>query len=657
MTQYYAKINNSSVSRVKILTTEKKLTQLSGSFSMVVSDPDNTLYDTISSGDEIEVYRTSDNLKLFGGYLEKPKRSAKKKFELKISGGDYTTKLNQIMIRAQIYNDREYSVIVRDVMNNYVMNTDLIDNMNATTNWTAGGDFSGLTADTTDDADGHPWARLGDACLKVDCTYNTGSATLTKTMTSSLDLASTDYICLYIYIADTTDLGTNIKLHLGQDSNNYYTITKATSTLSNGWNYVEFDMANRTTGAGYPSLTAIDYYQLEFDIGTNASSINLRFDDLRRTPHTSADITVSGVAITTYYTDIVFKNITVFEAIKKVAEIRPTKYDFYIDVDKVLNFAIMGTTDSGIDLERGVNIIFDDFWDDDSNLCNFVTVYAGRQMFDYEESFNGNGSTTTFTLTYEPVSTYVTVDGVKQLGYQPDMKETFDYRVDQENKQVIFEAASTPGVGTNNVVIRYKYSVPIVVQKDDPISIANYGKRENKIENPHLKTRDDAIAVASDYIEKWKNPIVNGKVVCKIQPTIDVGETVDITDSRFFSSTQTMTVVAVKHNLVGSALRTELTLTKLTKDIESYLNELFERLNALEEKEKGESELIARLVSFLDDLELTDDPSSNLVIQSRTRNSNSWCFADNSACLFSKPIQFLGGPSKYGSNLVTNPSS
>lgn len=657
MTQYYVKVNSSVISRVKSIEVEKKLTKQSGNFDLLVSDPTNTLYDTISSGDEVEAYRTSDDLKLFGGYIEKIERDKKRKFELEAKGGDYTTKLNQIMVRAQIYNGREFSVIVRDLMNNYVMNTDLIDDCDATTNWVATGDWSGLAADTTDDADGYPWSRLGSACLKVDCTYSGGTGTLTKTMSSTLDYAATDYICLYVYIADTTDLGTNIRLHLGQDSSNYYTITIASSTLSNGWNYIEFDMVNKTTGAGYPSLSSIDWYQLDFDIDSGASGINLRFDDLRRTPHTPADFTVSNVAITIYYTNIQFKNMTVFESTKKVAEIRPTKYDFYVDVNKILNFAIMGTTDSGVDLIRGTNIITDDFWDDDSNLVNFVTVYGGRQMFTFEEKFNGDGSTSTFPLTYRPIDTYIEVDGTEQLGYQEGMKDTFDYEADRENKDVIFQAGSIPGGGTDNVVVRYTYSVPIIVQKGDPTSIANYSQRDGKIENPHITTRADAIVIASDYIEKWKDPIVNGKITCTIQPTIDVGETVDITDSKFFSATQVMTVVALKHILIGRRLRTEVTLTERTKEIEAYLNEIFERLNALEEKEKGESELIARLVPFLDDIGLLDDPPNNLAAQTRNINTNAWCFSDRDSCAFSKPIQFLGGPGKYGANLITNPSN
>jgi prophage tail gpP-like protein len=53
-TKYTIKINNSVIERVKSFEAEKNLTQYSGKFDMLISDPENTLYNTVTSGDEIE---------------------------------------------------------------------------------------------------------------------------------------------------------------------------------------------------------------------------------------------------------------------------------------------------------------------------------------------------------------------------------------------------------------------------------------------------------------------------------------------------------------------------------------------------------------------------------------------------------------------------
>ena len=54
-TKYVPLINDTVIDRIKSLTVEKNLTQYSGKFNMVVSDPSNTVYDSVTSGDEIKV--------------------------------------------------------------------------------------------------------------------------------------------------------------------------------------------------------------------------------------------------------------------------------------------------------------------------------------------------------------------------------------------------------------------------------------------------------------------------------------------------------------------------------------------------------------------------------------------------------------------------
>ena len=679
-TKYYAQISGTVLDKVRSLTVEKNLSQYSGKFSLSVSDPENTYYNEFTSGDEIEVIRDSDSEKVFGGFVENVQRDKDNRYILNIDGGDYTTKLNNIIVLGEVYNGREYSVIVRDLMHKYVMDTSLIDNCEVTTDWTATNGT--LTLETGTDADDYLISRLGDACLKLVPTSATG--TLYKTMAYAFNYAATDYVVVYFYIQDATKLN-SLSLDLGQDSSNYYNIAAPKQTLSNGWNYLEFDLSTRTTGTGTPSLSAIDYFRLNFDLDDTTNVMYI--DDFRRVPHTVDDYTLTNVQTThdtntykSYYVDIKFKNVTVFDAIRKIKDIRPNTYDFYVDNDKILNFGSFGEIDSGEVLQRGVNVLKSEFWDDDDKLCNKVTVYGGRQKFNWTNTFDGDGSIKEFQIEYTPITQDVYVGTSLKKGYVTGMSPTeYDYRVDTDNRKIIFNSA--PTTGTDNVIINYTYGVPIIVQRQDDDSITNYCLREQKIENEFLLKKEDAQVVAVDYIESWKNPILNAKYSVRINPDIDIGERVGVVDERYFGDSlqRDFGVVSLKNTFIGGKMATELNLTQISKSVEMYLQEIFTRLNALEEAEKSDSDVLRRLLSFSDTIGTEDDPENNLSIQARSIagengiwdnqffgiwDTSKWSSGTyETSFILGNSLAAILGSSKLGSvtsdwgdNLVVNPS-
>ena len=69
-------------------------------------------------------------------------------------------------------------------------------------------------------------------------------------------------------------------------------------------------------------------------------------------------------------------------------------------------------------------------------------------------------------------------------------------------------------------------------------------------------------------------------------------------------------------------MQTELNLTLITKSVEMYLQDIFTRLNALEEKDKGDKDVLNRLLYFTDTYEILDDPESNLDIRNRSISGN-----------------------------------
>jgi hypothetical protein len=672
-TKYTISINDTEVERIKSFTAEKNLTQYSGKFDMLVSDPENMLYDTVTSGDEITAVRAEDSKKVFGGYLEKIERVKDSKYLLSINGGDYTTTLNDIIVLAQIYNHREYSVIIRDLMYKWVMSTTLLDNCDSTDGWSETG--ATLSLEDGEDTNGNPISRLGDACLKLEPTATT--IALEKTFASPQTYTLTDYVTMYVYIENSSKVS-EFSIDVGQDSSNYYSISAPRDTLVDGWNYVEFDMASATTGAGSPALTNVDYFNLNFTLTDTTNEIML--DEIRKISHTDADFTLSNVSTTTYYTDIKFKNVTVFDCIRKICDIRPNTFDFYIDIDKVLNFGIFGSIDSGEILQRGVNVLKSEFWDDDTKLVNKVTVYGAKQEFNLTQTFDGDGTTKEFELTYEPITQTVSVGGTEKQGYVQGMSPTeYDYRVDKENRLIQFTNA--PGAGSDNISVDFTYGIPIIVQKQDDVSIANYGLREQKIENEHLLTKDDVRIVSQEYIDTWKDPILNAKYSIRVNPNFDIGENVSVIDEKYFGDSvlRNFGVVSLKHTLIGGRAGTELSLTQITKSVEDYLQDIFTRLTAIEEKDKGDRDVLARLLSFSDDFDFQDDPENNLSITARSIGgdvliwgnpyfgiwgTNKWGTTANTSFILGNELAAIIGvtplgtqTSEYGDNLVVNPSN
>ena len=121
-----------------------------------------------------------------------------------------------------------------------------------------------------------------------------------------------------------------------------------------------------------------------------------------------------------------------------------------------------------------------------------------------------------------------------------------------------------------------------------------------------------------------ENPILNAKYSIRVNPLIDIGETVGVIDYRYFkdNNVRDFGVVSVKHTFVGAKMQTELNLTLITKSGEMYLQDIFTRLNALEEKDKGDKDVLNRLLYFTDTYEILDDPESNLDIRNRSISGN-----------------------------------
>lgn len=153
----------------------------------------------------------------------------------------------------------------------------IIDQMNATTGWTAAGSASSLVQDNA-------VYYQAPASLRFTLT-GASTGTLTKTLPSSINMASYEDVgvaFLAIRIPDgatATDL-TSVSLKLGSSSTNYDLVTATQGFLgswSSDWLLVAFDFSTAVS-TGTPNWSAIAYVQVS--LTTLNTMVNFRVGQL-----------------------------------------------------------------------------------------------------------------------------------------------------------------------------------------------------------------------------------------------------------------------------------------------------------------------------------------------------------------------------------------
>lgn len=149
----------------------------------------------------------------------------------------------------------------------------ILDQMNATTGWTAAGTASNLAQDTSSF-----WQSPSSLRFNV----TTGTGTLTKAINQA-DISSyvgVGVAFLAVYIPSTTNL-TSITLKLGSSASDYYSVTSTAAFTGawtpNNWLLVPFDFSTAST-TGTPNWAAADYAQVS--IVASGTETNMRVGQL-----------------------------------------------------------------------------------------------------------------------------------------------------------------------------------------------------------------------------------------------------------------------------------------------------------------------------------------------------------------------------------------
>ena len=215
-------------------------------------------------------------------------------------------------------------------------------------------------------------------------------------------------------------------------------------------------------------------------------------------------------------TKITYDRVNTWDAINQLADL--TNYSWYVDYDKDIHFFPKNNEPAPISIsDDSDNFIFESLKisNDITQIKNRVMIKGGEVEGDPRtEYFDGNGTRDTFVTAnkFARLPT-VLVDGVEQavgIDYLSS-EEDFDCFWDYNQKYIRFKEDTIPPAGTNNISVTGIPLYNIIIQMEEPTSIAKYGVAEFYKNVPDIKSREDAILYAKAQIEAYRAGIDEGE--------------------------------------------------------------------------------------------------------------------------------------------------
>lgn len=184
-------------------------------------------------------------------------------------------------------------------------------------------------------------------------------------------------------------------------------------------------------------------------------------------------------------------------------------WSIYSDADKNIYFQARGHEENGVIVRRQAassNARFGQWKKDYNEICNDIKVTGGNINYNTDQTFAGDGTTTTFNLSEQPVNIQILIDTVEQ--------NINTYTVQPELKTIIFETAPA---GATVILVNYTYVYPLYAARSDNTSIGTNGKFTKILFNSWLSTRSDIITFANNYIDAYKDPLLSNEI--QMNPT------------------------------------------------------------------------------------------------------------------------------------------
>lgn len=355
----------------------------------------------------------------------------------------------------------------------------------------------------------------------------------------------------------------------------------------------------------------------------------------------STTIISTGTSIT--YEKFVCKRTDVYERILTIAETFDYNVYYDYDDDKV-HFEPRGYTTNSNNLEAGTNTVGIPEWElDASELVNKVRIDGAETYVETTEEgqidTTAGYTTTEVTLLNKPFSVKVFADASSppttlRTGGTVGSTSSFEYSVDVENQQIVWNTLEyTPTTG-DYVEILYSYPVPVPIIRQNDTSIATYGVSETIKTFSDITSVEDAINRASVYLNAFSTPFV----VCEVKNNdvgndYRVGELVRIVDV-YNDEDRELPITKIKKEYPFKP--DEITLGDKEFTIAGYNAALLDRVKRIEEQFQQNQDLIIQVFDF----ERTFKPERRYMELQTTRPTGT-------ALIWGHPTYGIWGSSSY----------
>jgi len=255
---------------------------------------------------------------------------------------------------------------------------------------------------------------------------------------------------------------------------------------------------------------------------------------------TNSGATVVSTGTTVLMDKFVCRKTDIFERIETIKSIFDYQIYYNYDDDYVY-FEPTGYTTNSNDLVVGTNVTGIPTWaEDNTQLINQIRVEGAEYLIETTETgqigVTSGYTQTSINLTQSPVSTKVYCDAASppttlRIGGTLGATSTYQYYVDKENNQIIWNTAQyTPGA-SDYVSVDYTYPSPIPVVRKRDSSIAAYGESSTTKAFTDIQTVEDAIVRGELYLDTYAEPFLSTELkVPDIANDYRAGQKVRIVD-------------------------------------------------------------------------------------------------------------------------------
>jgi hypothetical protein len=325
---------------------------------------------------------------------------------------------------------------------------------------------------------------------------------------------------------------------------------------------------------------------------------------------------------------ISFNYKTPFECFTQLCEL--VGYDWLITTDKKLQFFSLANTAkiAPLNLEDDGLAFYElNFEPEDaSQIRNRVYVRGGSQLSpEYTQTSKPAAAESSINLDYEPYQTdgddginTITVNGTPAtVGIDNvDDAGTHDFLLNQSEKVIKCDTYNAGAfIGTETIVLKYMYKVPLIVRVDDTQSqqslkalCGGTGIFEYKIDDDTINTRQWAIDRAKQEIDKYKEPTISGSF-----KTLTVGFysgqkiALNLTD-RGFSTAQQFLIRDVQIDAIGG---NQLEYTVQFCIIYNTFNQLLlKMLDFKSKKDLSTDEIVDKIYVYTEEIDLVETVST-----------------------------------------------